>query len=494
MSEFVREDSIRGTVLEKILAAKKKQVAARKEQEPLESFLESLESSDRSLEEALKSRETAFIMECKKASPSKGLIRPEFSPAEIGGIYRHYAQGVSVLTEEEFFQGKMEYLPEVRKSSGRPVICKDFITDPYQVFLARKYQADAVLLMLSVLTDEGWKALAGVAESLKMDVITEASNEEEVARAAALGARIIGINSRNLKDLTVDLDRVKKLAPLIPADRVRLSESGISTHAQVLELAPLVNGFLVGSSLTGEEDISAACRRLVYGQVKICGLTRHADAREAFLRGASWGGLIFAPGSPRRVSPKHARNIMFGNDLKFAGVFVDQDPGFIADTASSLGLKAVQLHGSETAEDLKTLREFLPEGTEIWKALPVENGAFPEDQVREFLPLADRFLLDTRSGDTFGGTGVAYDPAVLRKFADLLFSLDTSGDEEPIRRRRARDRIIAAGGLSEENIVPAMAEGVFMLDVNSGAESAPGIKDPEKIRNIFRKLRTYKSV
>ncbi|EGU57872.1 bifunctional indole-3-glycerol phosphate synthase/phosphoribosylanthranilate isomerase, partial [Vibrio tubiashii ATCC 19109] len=216
-------------VLAKIVRDKYQWVAERKESQPLETFKSDLTPSDRSFYTALKQDNTVFITECKKASPSKGLIRDDFDLDYIASVYNNHANAISVLTDEKYFQGSFDFLPQVRKQAKQPILCKDFMVDTYQVYLARHYSADAILLMLSVLSDEEYRELAEVAHSLDMGVLTEVSNEQELHRAVELGAKVIGINNRNLRDLSTDLNRTKELAPTIrqlAPDATVISESG----------------------------------------------------------------------------------------------------------------------------------------------------------------------------------------------------------------------------------------------------------------------------
>ena len=168
------------TVLAKIVADKAIWVEARKQQQPLASFQNEIVPTQRNFYDALAGTRTAFILECKKASPSKGLIREDFDPAAIASIYKHYASAISVLCDEKYFQGSFDFLPIVSQVAPQPILCKDFTIDPYQIYLARYYQADACLLMLSVLDDEQYRQLSAVAHSLNMGVLTEVSNEEEL--------------------------------------------------------------------------------------------------------------------------------------------------------------------------------------------------------------------------------------------------------------------------------------------------------------------------
>ncbi|EHA1066649.1 bifunctional indole-3-glycerol-phosphate synthase TrpC/phosphoribosylanthranilate isomerase TrpF [Aeromonas hydrophila] len=471
---FLNMASISQTILGKIVAAKQEWVAARKLAQPLESFQSALTPSDRDFVGALKAGSTRFILECKKASPSKGLIRDDFSPEAIADIYGKYATAISVLTDEKFFQGDFAFLPRVRGRVQQPVLCKDFMIDPYQVYLARHYQADAILLMLSVLTDEGYRALFAVAKALGLGVLTEVSNEEELARAIALGAPVIGINNRDLRDLSVDLARTKQLAAILsqkaPADRVVISESGINHRAQVADLRHHAKGFLVGSSLMAEPDLEAAVRKLVLGQNKVCGLTRAEDAAAAHQAGAVFGGLIFVAKSPRYVDIPAARAVMAGAPLSYVGVFRNAQPATIVKTVEALGLAAVQLHGDEDAAYIEELRPLLPTGCQIWKAVGVSLGKESGEPLPALDYQVDRLLLDTKVGSQSGGTGQAFDWA-------MLANLDKA-------------KLMLAGGLNPDNALQAAQVGCLGLDFNSGVESAPGQKDAHKLAAAFAALRT----
>lgn len=455
--------ALEATVLGKIVQDKLKWIAARKEAQPLSAFQAELTPSDRDFTNALKGK-TAFILECKKASPSKGLIRADFSPAKIAKTYGNYASAISVLTDEKYFQGDFAFLPQVRNEVSVPVLCKDFIVDPYQIYLARHHQADAVLLMLSVLNDEQYAELATVAKSLNMGILTEAISEEEIQRAIALGAEVIGINNRDLRDLKIDLNRTKTLAPLVPKDRVVICESGIYNHAQVKELSHFANGFLVGSSLMEEDDLDMACRKLILGQNKVCGLTRNEDAQAAYHAGAVFGGLIFVDGSPRQVSVSQAQTIVDAAPLNFVGVFRNERKEKIQSVVESLKLSAVQLHGDESEEYIQKLRPLIP-SCEIWKAVPVT------DTVPEIHYSADRILLDSKIGNQSGGTGQAFN-------WELISQLP-------------KNKLMLAGGISPDNIAAAIQVGCLGLDLNSGVELSPGIKDSDKIRTAFAALRAY---
>ncbi|NNG44582.1 bifunctional indole-3-glycerol-phosphate synthase TrpC/phosphoribosylanthranilate isomerase TrpF [Pseudoalteromonas sp. NEC-BIFX-2020_002] len=451
-------------VLDKIVADKKIELAERKAKRPLESFKAQAVPTNRDFYKALAAPGTQFILECKKASPSKGLIREPFDLAEITNVYKNYATCISVLTDEKYFQGSFDYLEFVRSQVEQPLICKDFFIDEYQVYMARIYGGDAILLMLSVLDDKQYQLLASVARSLNMAILTEVSNEEEVVRALALDAQIIGINNRDLRDLSTDLATTERLRTLIPNDKVVISESGIYTHQDVKRLAPLCNGFLIGSSLMAERDLERACRRVILGENKVCGLTRSEDAINAYKSGAVFGGLIFAPKSPRYVDLDCALQITQSAPLAYVGVFVNESITNVAEHATSLKLSAVQLHGQEDNDYINTLRPLLPRGCQIWKAQAIK------DSLPEPISGVDRHLYDTHSDTQAGGTGKTFDWAILKD---------------------VKQPFMLAGGLNADNIQGALYQGAHGLDLNSGVEQSAGKKCQQKLNDAFISIRKY---
>ncbi|WP_436857889.1 bifunctional indole-3-glycerol-phosphate synthase TrpC/phosphoribosylanthranilate isomerase TrpF [Citrobacter tructae] len=450
------------TVLARIVADKAIWVEARKQQQPLASFQNDVQPSSRHFYDALQGARTAFILECKKASPSKGVIRDDFDPARIAGIYKHYASAISVLTDEQYFQGSFDFLPIVSQIAPQPILCKDFIIDPYQIYLARFYQADACLLMLSVLDDEQYRQLAAVAHSLSMGVLTEVSNNEELERAIALGAKVVGINNRDLRDLSIDLNRTRQLAPKLGQGVTVISESGINTYGQVRELSHFANGFLIGSALMAHDDLNAAVRRVLFGENKVCGLTRAEDAKAAYESGAIYGGLIFVPSSPRFVTVEQAQAVKSGAPLHYVGVFRNNDIADVCEKANSLALCAVQLHGHEDQAYVDALREVLPERVQIWKALSVGESLPARDYQH-----VDKYVLDNGQG----GSGQRFDWSLLQG--------------QPL------DNVLLAGGLGADNCVQAAQTGCAGLDFNSGVESQPGIKDARLLASVFQTLRAY---
>lgn len=464
-------------VLEKIVADKRQEIAKRKLALPLESFIGQLKPSERSFYGALAEPNAGYILECKKASPSKGLIRADFNLEEIIAAYGPYAACISVLTDEKYFQGKFEYLEYVRARVSQPVINKDFFVEPYQVYLARHHHADAILLMLSVLDDAQYTELANIATELKLDVLTEVSNEEEVHRALALKAKIIGINNRNLRDLSTDLATTERLAPLIKQAQhecLIISESGIYSNRDVRRLSPLVDGFLVGSALMAEADMTQAVKKLVYGSIKICGITREQDALGVAKCGASYAGLIFAEKSPRCVTLEQAGQLVENVAFNYVGVFVNSPLELLANYAKDLHLSAVQLHGQEDQVYITQLRALLPEHCEIWKAKGVVADSQHLPELNELQ--VDKFLLDCQVGEQSGGTGQAFSWRLLDNSQHQLAD---------------KSNIILAGGINPNNVKQAANIQVAMLDLNSGVESSPGIKDQDKLNQAFNALRQY---
>ncbi|MCG3724358.1 bifunctional indole-3-glycerol-phosphate synthase TrpC/phosphoribosylanthranilate isomerase TrpF [Vibrio cincinnatiensis] len=450
-------------VLAKIVGDKAVWVAERKLAQPLDTFQSLLSKTDRDFYQALNQSKTVFILECKKASPSKGLIRDSFDLDYIASVYHQYADAISVLTDEKYFQGNFDFIARVRAQVSQPVLCKDFMIDPYQVYLARHYGADAILLMLSVLNDEQYGQLANIAHGLGMGILTEVSNEEELQRAIALKAKVIGINNRNLRDLSTDLNRTKQLAPQLPKECIVISESGIYNHQQVRDLSQFANGFLIGSSLMSQDNVEQAVRKVILGENKVCGLTHADDAVKAYQAGAVYGGLIFVEQSKRYVDKEAARLTMSGAPLLYVGVFQNHPIDQIVELANELNLTAVQLHGDEDQTYIDALRTRLPEQVTIWKAYGVAETVPP------LLKHVERHLLDTKVGAQTGGTGQTFDWQLITQ----------------------PQHIMLAGGITPDNVKLAASIGCLGVDLNSGVESEPGKKDAAKLQQAFSAIREY---
>ncbi|CUX95958.1 Tryptophan biosynthesis protein TrpCF [Candidatus Gullanella endobia] len=449
------------TVLAKIIEDKSKWIIKHQKLKALDSFRYQVRPSTRNFYHVLSGIKTTFILECKKASPSKGLIRENFNPTDIAGVYQNYASVISVLTDEKYFQGSFDYLYEVSRSVKQPVLCKDFIIDPWQIYFARLHQADAILLMLSILDDNTYHTLAEIAHSLNMGILTEIINDEECERAIALGAKVVGINNRDLRDLSIDLNRTRILGPKLPMDVTVISESGINHYHQVRELSHYVNGFLIGSALMSKPNLTMAVHHVLIGENKVCGLTRAIDARAALEVGAIYGGLIFVPESLRCIDIKIARVVIAGAALRYVGVFRDAPVEYVAKIASILSLAAVQLHGSEDQIYINTLRCVLSNECRIWKALDMQKTLPKRNLIQ-----VDRYVLDNG-----GGSGKSFDWSVLN--GSVL------------------DNVILAGAISTDNCAAAARLGCAGLDFNSGVESTPGIKDHHKLAKVFQILRDY---
>lgn len=255
-------------ILDQLAASSRKRVEQRKLEIPFEEVKEKAlalgSTGDFPFEKALAAEGMSFICEVKKASPSKGLIAPDFPYLQIAKDYEAAgAAAISVLTEPERFLGNDQYLLEIAQAVSIPVLCKDFTVDAYQIYEAKLLGASAVLLICAILTDEELKSFLEIAHGLGLSALVEAHDETEVKRAIAAGAKIIGVNNRDLKTFTVDVNNSVRLRSLIPADKIYVSESGIKTAADVGVLYRNgTNAVLIGETLMRSEDKGAELTKL----------------------------------------------------------------------------------------------------------------------------------------------------------------------------------------------------------------------------------------
>ncbi|QCI21580.1 bifunctional indole-3-glycerol-phosphate synthase TrpC/phosphoribosylanthranilate isomerase TrpF [Buchnera aphidicola (Hyadaphis tataricae)] len=454
---------MQATILEKIIKNKMKWISFRKHQQPLIQFQRKINTQTRNFYHTLKKdKKPFFILECKKKSPSLGVLRKNFNLTNIAKVYKKYASAISVLTDEKYFDGNFDFINIVKQYAHQPILCKDFFVDVYQVYLARYYNADAILLMLSILEDKQYQELSKLAQELNMGILTEVNNVAELSRAIKLKANIIGINNRNLHDLSIDLNRTAHLSALIPKDIIIISESGIKKYSQIKKLSKFVNGFLVGSHLMTEKTLEIGVRSLIFGNNKVCGLTHSNDAKIIEKCGALYGGLIFVKTSLRKVDDKQAKNIILKNMLRYVGVFQNEDINIVVNIAEKLALHAVQLHGKEDKKYIETLRKTLPKQINIWKAFSIDK-TFPSINWNH----VNMYVFD--SG--LGGTNTVFNWSILKN--------------------HILENVILAGGINPNNCIEASKLNCSGLDLNSGVEICPGVKDHNKIKLIFQKLRYF---
>ena len=446
-------------VLGKIAAAKQDELRSRFAGVSLDKLRAQATFTRRSLTQAIAKPGARFILEIKKASPSGGAIRPNADAASLARGYAGVADALSVLCDQPYFGGSLKDVAAARAHFDGPILAKDFFIDPRQVVEARIAGADAVLVMMSLLEDAPAREIIAEARRFGMDALVEVHDEREMRRALALGSPLIGINNRDLRDLTIDLATTERLARLGP-DRVLVSESGIGSRADVERLAGQVDGFLIGSSLMRADEPSQAARELIFGRTKLCGLNCGADVRAA--RPAGFAGFVFVPGSPRHVTAHQAAPLA-GTARKAGalpvGIFRDAPIGVVTDVATLLNLHAVQLHGHEDVEYVGSLRRELGGSCEIWTALSVGRE-----------PLTgrggDRLVFDNADG----GSGQSFDWSLVAGHPEI-------------------GRALVAGGIGPQNARAARKLGAYAIDVGSALDERPGRKSAEKIAAFFEMLR-----
>ncbi|QCI26750.1 bifunctional indole-3-glycerol-phosphate synthase TrpC/phosphoribosylanthranilate isomerase TrpF [Buchnera aphidicola (Thelaxes californica)] len=454
------------TILEKIIHSKIDWIKNRKKIQPLNTFQNKIQISTENFKQTLTKKKPALILEIKKKSPSEGILQKKFNIHYISNIYKKYASAVSVLTDEEFFQGKFEYIPIVKSIVKKPILCKDFIIDPYQIYLSRFFQADAILLMLSVLNNEQFIHLYNLAKKLNMHVITEIHNKYELKRAILLKSEIIGINNRNLHDLSININNTFKLAPLIPKEIITISESGIKNYRTIKNIKNIVHGFLIGSSIMNKKNVEKGIHSIIFGKNKICGLTRVIDAKITKQVGAIFGGLIFIKSSKRKINISQSFNIIKSINLKYIGVFQNECIKKIIYITEKLNLYGVQLHGNENQEYINQLRKKLSSSIFIWKAFSIKN-VIPTKKIEN--------IQYTLYDNDQGGSGKQFNWLLLKK--------------------KEYNNILISGGININNCQQASTLGFSGLDINSGVEKKPGIKSEKKIKKIFEILNiNYKNI
>jgi indole-3-glycerol phosphate synthase/phosphoribosylanthranilate isomerase len=477
-----------GGVLSRILTRTRERVAERRKQRPLDHVAVIAEASGHRPFGAALSRpgQVNVIGEFKRRSPSRGILREDLGPAQVAQAYEVAgAAALSVLTEEQYFGGSVEDLKEARQATLLPTLRKDFIVDPYQVWESREIGADAVLLIVAAVNDITLRHLAAAVRDARLEAVFEVHDGDDLQRALKLEPRIIGVNNRDLRTLTVDLQTSFDLIERIPDDVIAVAESGLKGTGEIRRLRDAgFDAFLIGEHLMLADDPGAALEQLLEDSavprsatprgpgrvaVKICGITSAEDAHAVVAAGADAVGFVFWPKSPRAVEPATARAIAatLPPFVMRVGVFVDASADEMRRIADEVGLDMVQLHGSEPPEAVAHAPR------RAVKAVRVGSGFRPEDALR-YDGTAAGLLLDTRtdSDEAPGGSGRTFDWSLVR----------------PVRE--GTSYLILAGGLTPDNVGAAIAAvRPDAVDVSSGVESAPGKKDPAKVRAFVDAVR-----
>lgn len=466
-------------ILDQILAHKRDEVARRKREHPLAAVRADAERAapPRDLVRALResAAKPALIAEVKRASPSRGLLAPEFDPVSLARTYEeHGAAAVSVLTDRRFFRGHLDHLRAVRREINLPILRKDFLFDPYQVYEARAAGADAVLLIAAVLSDDDLRALHHLARELGMAALVEVHDGPELERALRIEPHLVGVNNRNLHTFEVSLETTARLRPLVPAHVALVAESGIHSAVDVARLARTgADAVLVGEALVAADDTAAKVRELtrMRPRVKICGITNLEDALAAAEAGADMLGFNFYPHSKRYVTPETCHRIVstlrqYGSRITLAGVFVNAPLRQVESTLEACGLDVAQLHGDESPRMMETLN-----GRAFKAIRPTSLAQARSGAARFARPAAPALLIDAHQPGQYGGTGHTGDWALARALAD----------EHPI---------LLAGGLNPDNVAAAVAHvRPWGVDAASGVETEPGRKDAGKMAAFVKAAR-----
>ena len=436
-------------------------------------------------EAALRQQDFNFICEVKKASPSKGIIAEHFPYLDIAKEYEMAgAAAISVLTEPDFFKGDKKYLQEIASTVKIPVLRKDFIIDEYQIYQAKVWGASAILLICACLDVPTLTKFRELADSLGLSSLVEAHDEKEVQMAIDCGARIIGVNNRNLKDFTVDVQNSVRLRNLVQDDVIFVSESGLETPEDI----QVLRDNNIGVALMGETFMRSPNKveklAYLYGptyytpKVKMCGISKVETIPAIVDAKPDYMGLVFAP-SKRQVTVDQAKILVeelnrgyakkYGSDtehdkndtIKTVGVFVNEIIDNLVTIANEANLDAVQLHGDEDEAFIQSLKERT--NVEVWKAIQIRSAADAEAWIDSS---ADMLLFDAYHKDERGGTGEVFDWSSLDAF------------ERPF---------MLAGGIDSTNVARAIRTvRPYGIDISSGIETN-GVKDDEKI-TAFTKI------
>lgn len=476
-------------ILDKIIEATKIRVVQEKQVESPEAIkaatLALPSDTGFPFEAALRQQDFNFICEVKKASPSKGIIAEHFPYLDIAKEYEVAgAAAISVLTEPDFFKGDKKYLQEIANTVKIPVLRKDFIIDEYQIYQAKVWGASAILLICACLDVPTLTKFRELADSLGLSSLVEAHDEHEVQMAIDCGARIIGVNNRNLKDFTVDVQNSVRLRNLVQDDVIFVSESGLETPEDI----QVLRDNNIGVALMGETFMRSPNKveklAYLYGptyytpKVKMCGISKVETIPAIVDAKPDYMGLVFAP-SKRQVTVEQAKILIeelhrgyakkYGSDtehdkndtIKTVGVFVNETVDNLVTIANEANLDAVQLHGDEDEAFIQSLKERT--NVEVWKAIQIRTAADTEKWIDSS---ADMLLFDAYHKDERGGTGEVFDWSSLDAF------------ERPF---------MLAGGIDSTNVARAIRTvRPYGIDISSGIETN-GVKDDEKI-TAFTKI------
>ena len=483
-------------ILDKIIEATKIRVAQEKQVESPESVkaaaLALPSDTGFPFEAALRQQDFNFICEVKKASPSKGIIAEHFPYLEIAKEYEVAgAAAISVLTEPDFFKGDKKYLQEIASTVKIPVLRKDFIIDEYQIYQAKVWGASAILLICACLDVPTLTKFRELADSLGLSSLVEAHDEHEVQMAIDCGACIIGVNNRNLKDFTVDVQNSVRLRNLVQDDVIFVSESGLETPEDI----QVLRDNNIGVALMGETFMRSHNKieklAYLYGstyyipKVKMCGISKVETIPAVVEAQPDYMGLVFAP-SKRQVTVDQAKIlvselhkqyanrynrdvIQWSNDvvqefIKTVGVFVNETLDNLVTIVKETNLDVVQLHGDEDEAFIQSLKERT--NVEVWKAVQIRSAADAEAWIDSS---ADMLLFDAYHKDERGGTGEVFDWSCLDEF------------ERPF---------MLAGGIDSTNVARAIRTvRPYGIDISSGIETN-GVKDDEKIKAFTNIVRT----
>jgi indole-3-glycerol phosphate synthase/phosphoribosylanthranilate isomerase len=472
------------TFLDRIVPATRIRLAERQAQVSLEQLREEASHQPPPLDfaAALSRPEGGIqvIAEIKRASPSKGDLYPDLDPGIVAQTYqRSGAAAISVLTEQDFFKGSLDDLRQARRAATLPMLRKDFITDAYQIVEARAAGADSYLLIVAMLDDATLRALMTVGRELRMEPLIEVHDAAEASRAVKVGAKIIGVNARDLHSFTVDTTLLRRLRPLIPADVVLVAESGLFTPADVARMRGYgAHAVLMGEALMRAKEpflleqlgylprVLCSVPRGHFPAMKLCGMRTPADAMAAYEAGADLIGLVLTK-SKRQITPAQAREIVTSlpEDAVLVGVFADEPAETVNDLAAEAGVRAVQVavRGGDH-ERAKMLR--FPTILAFSSADPASAEPLP----RQVFP-GRLAMLEAAPPGVWGGTGRPGNWQVAATWARSL-------------------PIILAGGLNADNVGEALRTvQPWGVDVSSGIEGPDGRKDPARMHAFVQAVR-----